>query len=399
MGSLAKGDTRAALRKYNAEKAVGKKPKPPSKSKVPKVSEEEKQAAKSKKLAAKEVDKEQKRIAREEKAAAKEREKEFAKANTLTDKKNSTAQMIVDLPSCLDVRLGSHAKALLLPVGAELGEWESEISLIKWRRKVEAIYDEQAGHFVPCPKHIKDEMHIMYVMQANEFVSLATGPEGKDLDSHFLRLRAKYDGYTIIYLIEGLTPWMRKNKGVKNAQFQEAVRNMGQDEENSATQRRKPKKQAEYIDEDLIEDALLRLQVVHKPLIHHTNSAIETGQWVVAFTQHISTIPHRKLKDALDTTFSMESGQVKTGEDAADTYLRMLSELKMVTAPVACGIAAEYPSVQKLIAGFEADGPLILEDCRKTANKDGALTDKRIGPAISKRVHRVFTGMDPWEMV
>jgi crossover junction endonuclease EME1 len=72
----------------------------------------------------------------------------------------------------------------------------------------------------------------------------------------------------------------------------------------------------------------------------------------------------------------------------------MLQEMVRITAPVAYGIAAEYPTVQKLVKGLRKKGPLTLENCRKTANKDGAFTDKRVGPSISKRVYNVFTSKD-----
>ena len=38
-----------------------------------------------------------------------------------------------------------------------------------------------------------------------------------------------------------------------------------------------------------------------------------------------------------------------------------------------------------------------LTECsiQKSANKNGALADARVGPAASKRLHKVFTGLDP----
>jgi crossover junction endonuclease EME1 len=104
---------------------------------------------------------------------------------------------------------------------------------------------------------------------------------------------------------------------------------------------------------------------------------------------------HRTLGDSQDTSFCMDSGQVKTGDGPADTFIRMLQENLRVTAPIAHGIAAEYSTVQLLIKGFQDEGPLALENCLKSANRDGALTNQRVGPAISKRLHSVFTGRDP----
>ena len=64
----------------------------------------------------------------------------------------------------------------------------------------------------------------------------------------------------------------------------------------------------------------------------------------------------------LSTTFCMESGQVKTGEDKADTFVKMLQEVVRVTPPIAYGIAAEYPSVVALVDAFRRRGPNVLED-------------------------------------
>jgi len=91
----------------------------------------------------------------------------------------------------------------------------------------------------------------------------------------------------------------------------------------------------------------------------------------------------------------MERGQVKHGEDAADTYVKMLQEINRVTASMAYGIAATYPSVRDLIRGMRKYGPLMLEDVKKATNKNGALSDGRIGPAASKRLYKVFMGLDP----
>lgn len=66
----------------------------------------------------------------------------------------------------------------------------------------------------------------------------------------------------------------------------------------------------------------------------------------------------------LETSFCMDVGQVKTGESKDDTYVKMLQEIIRVTAPVAYGIAAEYPSVQALVEGLRLKGPTALQDLR-----------------------------------
>ena len=97
---------------------------------------------------------------------------------------------------------------------------------------------------------------------------------------------------------------------------------------------------------------------------------------------------------ALDTNFCMETGQVKAGEDAFDTYIKMLQEIVRITSPIAYGIAAEYPNLQSLIKGLRERGPECLKSCRKAMNKDGGFSDRDIGVAVSKRVYKIFLGRD-----
>lgn len=66
----------------------------------------------------------------------------------------------------------------------------------------------------------------------------------------------------------------------------------------------------------------------------------------------------------LNTSFCMDVGQVKTGDDKDDTYVKMLQEVVRVTAPIAYGVAAEYPSVVDLVRGFSTKGPMMLENVK-----------------------------------
>ena len=95
-------------------------------------------------------------------------------------------------------------------------------------------------------------------------------------------------------------------------------------------------------------------------------------------------------------TFCMDAGQVKTGDDARDTYVKMLQEVQRVTPAMAYGIANLYPNVRALVRAFREEGPLVLEDVKKGANRDGAVTDSRLGPAVSRRLYKVFMGRIEW---
>ncbi|MCJ1335284.1 hypothetical protein MMC09_000552 [Bachmanniomyces sp. S44760] len=356
----------------------------------------------------KDIQKERRRLDKEQKAQEKQVVADLAEVNKIkTDKKLSTPEMIVDLPASIEgTRVDTQTRELLKGLQVEVGTLtESVPKLVRWRRKVTAQFNEEMGHWEPCPQAIKTEKHVICLVAAEEFVAMASADpaetDGQDLETHILNVKRSRDDCQPIYLIEGLLTWSRKNKTIANRAYQAAARAQGalSNEEPQASSQsqksRRKKPAAEHIDEDMIEDALLRLQVSHECLVHHTATPLETAEWIANFTQHISTIPYRIQKMNLETSFCMDVGQVKTGENKDDTYIKMLQEVVRVTAPIAYGIYAQYPSVTSLVKGFERIGPTALENLKKSANKNGALTESRIGPALSKRLYKVFMDTDP----
>ncbi|KAG7437869.1 Crossover junction endonuclease eme1 [Fusarium oxysporum f. sp. raphani] len=349
------------------------------------------------KAAAKEVEKETKRREKQEAKEAKLREKErtaaLAEVNKLrTDKKVSTPEMMVDIPSSLNATVTTELQTMLEPFDVQYTIWNSPVdNVIKWRRKVRSRYNDEIGLWEPIPLRLEDEKHALVVMHADEFVKLA---QDDQISTHVGKMQRHFADHSLVYLIEGLTPWMRKNRNLRNRQFTSNVR--AQEAAASTAGRRRNNPLPEYVSEELIEDALLQLQVMHEVLIHHTMIPMETAEQILTFTQHISTIPYRKQRDiaTLGAGFCMESGQVKTGEDAKDTYVRMLQEIVRVTAPIAYGVAAEFGTVSSLVRGLEERGPTLLEGVKKSANKDGAFTDRMVGQAVSRRMYKVFTGVD-----
>ncbi|KAH0496082.1 hypothetical protein TgHK011_003464 [Trichoderma gracile] len=366
--------------------------------------------------AAKAAEKERKRLEKEQlkeaKALEKERATALAEVNKVrTDKKVSTPEMILNMPSGIAEGLKVQLEALLDGLAVEHATWNSPVTnAFKWQRKVRSRFDEDMGHWEPIPLRIMPEKHVLILMTADEFVGMAVDDT---VDSNVSQAKRHFPGHELIYLLEGMNLWLRRNRNIRNRRFTSGVRAQDQppseatvaSSSSSATttttpaaprRRRKNAAAEEYIAEDIVEDAMLHLQIEHDVLIHHTAVPLESAQWIVAFTQHISTIPYKKMRDKMTSAagFCMESGQVRTGDDARDTYVRMLQEIARVTAPIAYGIVSEFDSVSKLVTGLEQGGPLALESVRKSVNKDGVASERTVGQAVSKRIHKVFTGTD-----
>ncbi|KAM3527276.1 hypothetical protein MY4038_006435 [Beauveria bassiana] len=350
----------------------------------------------SQRAAAKAHEKEQKRQEREREKAERQRQRDVAAAIVEVNKakgnrKVSAKEMIVEIPLSLPSTIKVQLETLLGGLEVQHRDYENSVhNVIKWRRKINSRFDDESGQWVPVPLRIEQEEHALVFMTAENLVRLAVDD---GLDAHMASLRGQYPNEKLIYILQGVTAWMRKNRNIRNRQFAAGVRSQNESQTAPGRRRAEP---VEYIDEDMVEDTMLRLQVEHDVLIHHTAIPLETAQWISIFTQNISTIPYKRQRDE-DTAgarFCMDSGQVRTGENTQDTYVRMLQEIFRVTAPIAYGVASEFSSVTKLVEGLEARGPNALEQLRKSANKDGAFSDRAIGQAVSKRFYKIFTGTD-----
>lgn len=286
----------SAFEQYEADREKEKKAAAKNAGKAKKDVDEDKE--KRKKVLAKVVEREKKLRARadklqekEEKAKEKESAAAVAKVNTLrTDKKVSALEMIIDLPNVLDSKLTTPTKVFLDACNIEHTQWESQMPVVKFRRKVNAIFNEELGQYEPVAHHIKEEKHIIYVMYAEEFIDLVMNKdERNDLDSFVSKLQSQFEGYKIIIFMQGYNLFLRKNRTIQNRKFTQAVRG----EEAPPASQRKKKKESEYIDEDVLENALLRLQMNHGLLIHHTAMFSDTAEQIMVFTQNISLIPYK----------------------------------------------------------------------------------------------------------
>lgn len=282
---------------------TSRKPKSTDEEKAAKAREKETEKDLRKKQKEKEKDegKEKKRLEKEEKAKEKRIAAEIAEVNkSKLDKKDSTPEMIVHLPASINGQsVDTQIRQFLNNLCVDATLYQSPVpNVIRWRRKVKARWNPELDHWEPLEyMQIENERHVLCIMSAKEFVVLATVQhEEQDIETHVAKLKSAYENCIPIYLIEGLQTWMRKNRTAENRAYQAKVLNQAQAGEASAGTHSKRKKAAvEIVDEDMIEDALLRLQVMNGCLVHHTMASVETAEWVANFTQHISTIPYRYL--------------------------------------------------------------------------------------------------------
>ena len=244
----------------------------------------------------KEEDKERKRASREENDKVKKNNAAVAEANKVKiDKKDSSLEMIVDLPASIEgSKIDIQTRELLKNLNVDTTLYQSSVpNVVKWRRKTKRRWDADAEQWEPLDRlMVDDEKHILCLMPAQQFASLAMAAEGdEDVETHVVMLESAHAGCIPIYLIEGLEGLLRKSKTAENRAYQAQV--LAQDQTERQASQQPKRSQFNAVDENRIEDALLRLQVMHHCLVHHTTEEAKSAEWIVNFTQHVSTIPHK----------------------------------------------------------------------------------------------------------
>ena len=354
--------------------------------------------------------------AKEERKRDRERAAALAAVNKVRiDRKETVKQMIVRLPASMPEALRLQTQALLEDIGAKHEAWLSPVpGVVRWKRKVEARWDEEARQFVPVmPERVEDEAQILVIVTAEEFVRIiaqdGVGVHARDLMEMFPETEV------LLYLIERLEPWRRSMRNKRNRKFAVQVHerlaagsgscsSASALQEKTSERRQKRKEEGDkrtelenIIDDDVLEDALLELQLTHPCIkVHHTNCSVETAHWITTFTSHISTVLWKQAEmcSRADAGFCMDSNQIRTGEDARDAFVRMLEQVSRVTAPIAHGVVREFGDVATLVRELEKGGPDTLAEVRRAMGRDGEIGDRALGGAVSRRLWKVLTCRD-----
>ncbi|KAG5437566.1 hypothetical protein PCANB_000994 [Pneumocystis canis] len=292
-------------------------------------------------------------------------------------KKECLKEIIVNIDkNILSSPMGPILSNLLKNSDCEFNEWVGPIpNLIFWKRKVVSEYDEKLGYFVPIPETIQSEKHILVYMKASELLKIESD---SCVDELVNQLTKEFPGSKIIYMIESIDALLRKIKNDRNRRYVNAIR--ATIETNNSKSVFMPSEEIE----EKIENIMLRLQLIHNVLIVNTSNMENSAEWIFILTGDISTIPYKKIRLQLSSSFCMESGQIKTGIDIKDTYIKLLQTIHKVTPQIANIIVQKYPKISNLTSAFIKDGPDILSDLI------GNLMKRKIGPVLSRRIYHAF---------
>ena len=363
--------------------------------------EAEKRTQLERKKADKEAETARKLAAKEEKARQKVRDQAIAAVNqTTTDKKAAVRDMTVDLPSSIaGLPIDTQIRAFLDTLAVPTTTHDNPIpGLVIWRRTLRAIFDPTQRRWEPVAPYVQPENHVVCILAAADFATLVTAPpttgSGDALDAHVAALKRSHPARQLVYLIHGLDALLRRQRNAQNRAYQAAAVAAVSDPP-TRTRKPAPRTTIPPLDDDAAEHALLRLQVEHACLVQEAASPLDAAAFVATFTEQLalkgahapatissaaafatssstsSAAAGPSIADAngpaagvvpAAPAFCMAVGQVRSGVDRADTYVRMLRENVRVTAPVAAALAEVCPGVPSLVRTLRRGGPGALED-------------------------------------
>ncbi|KAJ1920150.1 hypothetical protein H4219_001523 [Mycoemilia scoparia] len=324
---------------------------------------------------------------------------------------------------------------------------------ISWKRLIRAEWDPSRELFIPlsyprwevCPERL-------VTLKASEFAGYINDGSIFTFAEH-ITMRTGHPKKLFI-VVQGLARYMQKQRMHTSRQFMNQVRDMmdsqeheppgstepppahedesecsddfsfvrnGPSKEKNKSSRRPPgnkKRQKKKstpktkntgadpaITENQLEDALADLQVAYPNvyLLSPAASTSELAKIVIQTTQDVALAPgiiHRQQQLSRQLMLSIDTGQIRSGTDPKDTWIKTLSQIPRVTPLVAKSIAKVYPTLQSLYQTW----------CRPPQN-DGLLVNiivdrgqsiqfsKSIGAQLSKRIYQIFFGTEPEQAI
>ncbi|XP_057178107.1 crossover junction endonuclease EME1-like isoform X2 [Triplophysa rosa] len=150
------------------------------------------------------------------------------------------------------------------------------------------------------------------------------------------------------------------------------------------------------------EELLVHLQLYWNVAVHFLYGWEEVTDHVIAVTKALSKRPYKALCGDPELGFCMEgswSGGVRVDRDGrglAQVWTRQIQQLNRVSVPTAIAVTTAYPSASLLLQAYE-ELPSEEECHRLLADLTvgGGVKERRVGPDVSGRIHRLLTSQNP----
>lgn len=147
---------------------------------------------------------------------------------------------------------------------------------------------------------------------------------------------------------------------------------------------------------DKVEQVLTYMRLHLGFEVHQVVNAIECGQYIASLASALARAPYKISATAASfNTHKLMRGQgIDEAHGLEMAWINMLMQIPKVTEDIARAISFMYPSFASLLTAYSGAGKSekekqeLLQDLQRST---GNARSMRVGPAISKKVYRVFS--------
>lgn len=370
------------------------------------------EAEKARKAAERERKKAKREEQKREDQARKEEVKRVRQVNRVMNKKEASKDMIVDV----DVGIVNKPGGGALLENLRLQDCQVSVQshpipdTILWRRRTRALWDGEKDAWIPLDEErIIPENFMVIIMAAEEF---GRRIRANSISTHLAEIRSTFSGRSVILLVTGLRDYRRRLDSKTSSGYREGVLQQVYGVAGNAANQQQQRGATVIIGGQVVSVAdlppkaevdqeLMRLQIMEKIRIIEAEDNEEAIDFMIGLTTEIAMIPFKAIRENL-LDFCPDGKLRKSGTDGADTWQWMLRQIHMLEENSANAVVKEYPTLNSLFQAYsrctsKGQAERLLEDIVVQRHGKAGETNRRLGPALSKRIYNVIMGEDPEE--
>ncbi|EGV64179.1 hypothetical protein CANTEDRAFT_105476 [Yamadazyma tenuis ATCC 10573] len=283
--------------------------------------------------------------------------KQLTAANKVTrSREELMSEMIVSLPQWL---LNQATEDQFEGAQLRVHDLDSEV---KWKRKVNTVYDKTRDIFIPCDAHEIEERFTLLYFEAEQFVKKLISQGFQDLPPQAIVMVEKYHQY--LTKIDNLENRIYKNKVLGK--------------ENRSTEKVE-------ITVKEIEAMANKLEYNKYINIFPVKSSQEALDWIVSFTYTISDARYNRLQRSAESNLIAGTA----GHDYKSTYIETIRKFKLMPTMKCERLFVYYDNLYKIYQKFVMSNSLGNDD-----------DDRRLVPETTEKGMRtLFTSDDPEQVI
>ncbi|KAM9488662.1 essential meiotic structure-specific endonuclease subunit 2 [Clarias gariepinus] len=291
--------------------------------------------------------------------------------------------------------------ALLQDSGCEV--LLSTLTFLEWRNRIE---EHDLTHSISWSRSLPDEDS--GVLEEDQILMVVTQMDFMDM---MISIRQALIGQTeeAESLFHPLSAYLNRNTGavvsllVTGGQLCREVSSEaddGDDEDEVC-----PRSQFGLQHTD-IEEVLVYLQLYKNVTVHFLVDWQEVTNHMCAVTNALSKRPIRTLRQTSDLGFCVTGSWAagvrvdRSGRGLSRVWTRQIHQLHRVSAAMAAAVTNAYPSPRLLMKAYKK---VVTEDKQRFLLADltarGGTKERRLGPQLSNRVHRLMTSQNPGQIL